>query len=336
MTTIPGEMKWYTDHMAVEKGEPGIYHSYMASIATVFNYLHGGLDPVWLMGTSGFAFRIFINETFCPSAMSVFDFSAILPEVIEQMGHRCQYVCRYWNEEKQEREKREQAHDMICRWLDKKVPAIVWDIAGCEWGIITGYDVGNRFYTTLTWEGIRSFLPLVNLGKNGIDILSVAIPAEPNKRNPDEIILNSLKTAVNHAEQKESTKEPGYASGLPAYDLWAKCFERWAMLLESGKGDKLPGDLQDHAKYYAGHYYSARCYAREYLNVIADGDERLEKAANHYAATAACLKPPWDFFSKETKPEPRDLTSFAQRVKEAKAAEQEGVNCIKEFLVQSG
>ena len=32
-----------------------------------------------LMEVSGFAFRIFMNKNLCPSAMSMFDFSAVLP-----------------------------------------------------------------------------------------------------------------------------------------------------------------------------------------------------------------------------------------------------------------
>ncbi len=76
-------ISWYADQHARDKGEPGIHHSFMKSLATALNYVSGDFDPVWLMGSSGFAFRIFVNEHLCPSAMSIFDFSAILPEAIE-------------------------------------------------------------------------------------------------------------------------------------------------------------------------------------------------------------------------------------------------------------
>ena len=61
VTTLEG-IKWYVDQAAKERGEPGIYHSFMASLATVINYIEGNVDPVWLMGASGFAFRIFTIE----------------------------------------------------------------------------------------------------------------------------------------------------------------------------------------------------------------------------------------------------------------------------------
>ena len=109
----------YVDSNAKSREEPGIRHSYMASLATSLNYVTGELDPVWLMGGSAFAFRIFINKVMCPSAMSVFDFSAILPEVVEQAGCQCTYVSRLWDQESQEKQKREQAHAEIVKAIDR-------------------------------------------------------------------------------------------------------------------------------------------------------------------------------------------------------------------------
>ena len=71
------------------------------------------------------------------------------------------------------------------------------------------------------------------LGQNNIKILSVAIPGEPNQRSREEIIHNSLRAAVAHAEQKEWADRPDYANGLPAYDMWALTHERWAMILDA-------------------------------------------------------------------------------------------------------
>ena len=90
---------WYTDPAARDKGEPGVYHSFVASVATALNYLGVEIDPAWLMGTSAFAFRIFINEVMCPSATSVFNWASILPETIEQAGRQSVYVSRLWDEE---------------------------------------------------------------------------------------------------------------------------------------------------------------------------------------------------------------------------------------------
>ena len=78
------DLAWYRDPDPDAAGEPGIVHSYVASLATALNYIDGRLDPAWLLGASGFAFRIWVNEVMCPSAMSVFDWRRILPEAVEQ------------------------------------------------------------------------------------------------------------------------------------------------------------------------------------------------------------------------------------------------------------
>ncbi|MEJ2721913.1 MAG: hypothetical protein P8181_12365, partial [bacterium] len=83
----------------------------MASVATALSHIGVEVDPSWLMGTSGFAFRIYINEVMCPSAASVFRWAAILPETIEQAGYHCGYVSRLWNEEAKEAERRAEAHE---------------------------------------------------------------------------------------------------------------------------------------------------------------------------------------------------------------------------------
>jgi hypothetical protein len=323
---------WYSDPIANQRGEPGIYHSYMASLASALNYVTGELDAAWLMGSSAFAFRIFINEVMCPSAMSVFNWSSVLPEAVRQAGYDCIYVSRMWDETEEEEEKRKQAHTAIVEGIDRGVPAVVWDIADCEWGLVIGYHQENRAYKTLTCRGKPAFLPFNKLGKNGIDILSVAIPGEPSRRSREEVVLNSLKAAVAHAEQKEWTDRPEYQNGLPAFDLWALLFERWALLLEAGKGPNIPADMPDHSRYHAGHHYSARCYARDYLKTIAGGNGFLNRASRSYAEAASCLKPVWDHFSENRKTDEGILRSFSQNVKDAKTAEEEGIGHIKEYL----
>jgi len=176
-------LTWYKDSDAEARGEPGIYHSYMKSLATALFYIEGKLDPTWLMGSSGFAFRIYVNEVMCPSAMSVFDFSSILPEAIEQAGYHAIHISRFWNEADKESERRADAHAAIIEGINRGIPAIVWDIAEAEWGLITGYDLEEKVYHTLTHKGKPIALSFDKLGWNGINILSVAIPDEANQRN---------------------------------------------------------------------------------------------------------------------------------------------------------
>ena len=326
----------YVDSLSLKNNEPGIYHSYMGCLATSLNFISSELDPVWLMGSSAFAFRIFVNETMCPSAMSMFSFNEILPEAIEQAGYNCIYIERMWNENEKEEAKRIKAHKAIVEGIKVGIPAIVWDVSDAEWGLIVGYDDEKESYFTLSHQGKPLILPYIKLGNNGIDILSVSIPGEPNLRDRDQVIKNTLKAAVAHAEGKEWIDErPTYQNGIKAYDLWASIFEKWSWIVAAGKSDKIGVDIVYLACYYAGHYYSARCYARDFLKKIAQDDKNLKKASFAYDRVADFLKPLWLYFSKRKIPDTKLLKSFAQNIDNAKKFEKEGIEFIKKYLNQS-
>lgn len=326
------EISWYKDSAAEAKGEPGIYHSFMKSLATVIFYIEGEVDPVWLMGCSGFAFRIWVNEVMCPSAMSVFNFSTVLTAAIEQAGYQAIYISRYWDESDLDSKRRAEAHGAILEGIDRGVPAIVWDVADAEWGLITGYDLNKNIYQTLTHIGKSHSMPFEKLGRNGIDILSVTIPGAKNKINRDEIIKNALNTAVSHAGQKEWTDRPKYQNGLLAYDLWASLFEKWAMIVRAGKEKNISSEIWNFARYYAGHYYSARCYAREFLKSIANKNEALSQAAACYEKVASLLMVLWEFFYQENNIDADIIYTFSENIKSARTLEEKGINFIKDYL----
>ncbi|MBN1213144.1 MAG: hypothetical protein JXA92_11240 [candidate division Zixibacteria bacterium] len=329
-------INWFRDENAEGKNEPGIRHSFTAALATVFNHIDGRLDPVRLMGGTAFAFRIFVNEIMCPSAMSVFDWYRILPEAVEQMGRDCYYISRLWDESDKEVERRRQAQELISTGIDNGYPAVVWDIAEAEWGVITGYDDTAQLYETLTWQGKASSLTYDRLGRNGIDILSVTIPGGTNGRSDEEIIRNALQAAVDHAEQKESIELPKYHEGLPAYDQWATIFENWVKLVKAGKDGNIGVDIYNFAAYYASHYFSARCYARDFLESVKGDNENLDKAFQAYKKVAEFLKPVWEKSPKVSSHGIELLRSHTDNIRSAKKAEEEGINHIKKYLGLSG
>ncbi|MFH2054631.1 MAG: hypothetical protein ABIJ61_01620, partial [bacterium] len=107
------DVRWTEDDRARAIGEPGLAHSFVRSLATVLNHLEGDLDPTWFMGGSAFAFRIWIAENLCPSAMSVFDWSRILPEAAAQYGYESVHIGRFWGESAIEAERQQQAQQAI-------------------------------------------------------------------------------------------------------------------------------------------------------------------------------------------------------------------------------
>lgn len=326
---------WFSDATAESRGEPGIQHSYVGSLATAINYIDGDVDPTWLMGASGFAFRLLVNEMLCPSAISIFNWSAILPEAIEQAGHECIYLSRLWDESSKEEEWRRQARAVIAAAIERGVPAVVWDVADCEWGLIVGHNDEMKVYDILNHKGRSASLDYDKLGQRGIKILSVAIPGAPSGRDREQVVRNALRTAVAHATQQEWTERPKYENGLAAYDMWASALEKWAAVLSAGKGDRIGIDVAFFATYNAGHHYSARCYAREFLSRFASGNEALHEALQSYEEVTGRLKPVWDSFSRPQEPTPKVLASLAESIRGAKAAETRGIDAIKRYLYDS-
>ena len=331
-TSVLEAIEWQVDEAAKERMEPGICHSFMASLATSMNYIEGQVDFAWLMGVTGFAFRVFMNKNLCPSAMSMFDFSAVLPEAVEQAGYHCGYVSRMWDEEALEKERREQGHLAIAEEIEQGRPAIVWDVADCEWGLIVGYDNKRKVYMTLTQAGKPAKLKYERLGRNGIDILSVAIPRGRNSRSREDVVHKSLMVAVDHAEQREHTDRPEYENGLAGFEMWAKVMDQGSALAKAGKLTCCGDDALMFAEYFAGCLYGSRCYARDYLRKIADGDNHLAKAAACYEKVAACLRPVWECFEKRRWPEAGVFQRLGQHIRDAREVEEKGVESIKMYL----
>lgn len=325
-------IQWYADSGAQQKGEPGICHSFLKSLATVLNHVDRNLDPVRLMGSSAWAFRISVNEVFCPSAMSIFDFNTLLPETINQCGFEAQHIARFWNDDAHEQSKREEAHAAIIASIDRGVPVVVWDIAEVEWGLVVGCDSQKKTYHTLTHRGERSELPFERLGRNGVNILSVSLVGAPNGRGQDQVIRKSLQIAVDHAQQREWTQRPAYQNGLEAFEMWATLYEKAALIADAVGTDRVPEEVWVSPKYYADHYFGARCYARDYLRALSEGNTTLTEAATCYEKVADHLRPVWENAPSIRESDPATLRAIAQHIRDAQHTEREGIEHIKAFL----
>jgi hypothetical protein len=332
MAVVLKDVELYTDEKARQLGEPGIAHAYPRCVTSAVKHLEGQVDPSWVMGVTGFAFRIFVNEILCPSAMSIFNFSSILPEAIEQCGYTALHVGRFWEQQDQEESRRLEAQAEIHKAIDAGRPAIAWDIAESDWGLIIGFDDVKQEFATITCEGTRSTLPYDKLGKNGIDILSVAILTERNRRTRDEIIRRALQLAVAHAAGKEWTDRPAYQNGLDGYDLWTTVLERGAILADAGKRGNVAEHVPCSAAYYARVNGGARCYARDFLKSVCHGDTSLEQATGCYEKTAEALRPVWQAFDGKNLPDGATLRMLSQKLRLAKSREEEAIEHIRDYL----
>lgn len=322
-------VRWYRDEAARQRGEPGLYCSFIGALASVLDHLGRPVDPAWLMGASGWAFRITAHKALCPSATSVFDWGEILPDSVAQAGYEAQHVFRFWCEPEREKERRLQAQAAIIAGIDRGVPAIVWDIGLPEWGLITGYDDAAQTYDTLSCLGEEGALPFAALGQREIKILSVSVVGESNGRPRQAVVRRSIETAVRHAEQGEWIDRPDYQDGLPA-------FEQWAQALENAEPDETP-DMSP--GYYASTYYGARCYARDYLRALADDDavsgaDDLAAAADAYARVAERLRPVWQALGDCPPLDSVDRPALADAIRAAGTAEATAVARLKAYLAR--
>lgn len=319
-------VRWHTDTTAGEGVPTCMLHSYTKAALTALQAQEGSVDPVWVAGATGTAFRIWTHKDLCPSATSVFDWSILAPG-LEAAGWHCQYWSRLCHEEAVAEERRRAAHDAIVRALrEGKVP-VSWDIGIPEWGVITGFDDERKEYAALSVMAKPAPLAYEKLGKREIGILSVTIIGGRNGRDRRESLAMSLAAAIRHAEQGEWTQRPDYQDGLPAYPLWAAALER---LAETGGEQKMLG-------YYAGTYFAARHYARRYLGLALEtlGDHAaLRRAADSYATVEAELGRTWAILSRDGRRSSAELREAAAHVREAGEAEREAVAALKTFIAR--
>ncbi len=321
-----GDVAWYIDSAAVAKGEPGLWNTYMASLGAVLRVLGEDYAPAWLMGASGWAFRINVHKDLCPSAISVFDWADQLTESVAQLGHGCTYVSRMWWEDELQSERQQRAHVAILEGLERGIPAISWDMSIPEWELIVGYDAVARVYEFISCTGELGTLPCEKLGNRGTDpsLLSVTVVGEPNGRSRKEVVRRSLQIAVDHASERERMELPDYVNGLPAYTQWANTIE-----------PDYEGSVNwDWSAYYAAQWVGARCYARDYLRLLIGEYPALADAAETYAHLAKELLPIWQAFSTEKCPPEEVRIALAGRLRRAGELERRGVRQLEAFLLE--
>jgi hypothetical protein len=314
------------DHDAVARGEPGLTHSFVASLATAVDCAGYVVDPIHLMGTSGFAFRIWVESRLLPNAMNGFDWQAILPEAVHRAGFDCTHIHRFEQEIHVEEERRLAAHEGIVQSIDQGVPAIVWDPSDPPmWGLVVGYNDPMQIYRTKAFWGYDMPLAYSRLGRRDVNRLSVILLGEPNEEDDEAVIRSSLESALLHAQGNEGRQLSDIQSGLAAFDIWAELL--------------MPGALAEHelqfSDYYAEMFFSFRCYARDYLRSIAHDNGRLLAAGDAYAMVADELREVYIGFGEQRRPPDARLKELAACVRRAKEAEEEALNNISAYLVSS-
>lgn len=203
-----------------------------------------------IVATSGFAFRIWVNPVLCPSATSIWEFRKQEPWVTSG-GLTCEYIDRLWDEDAIEEQRRLAAVVMIKKSVDNGVAAVAWDISGCEWGLLIGYDDEARELISLKTNGKEDRVPYDKLGLLELPLLSVLTVTGESGKDADQIAADTLKLAASHLRGEEWAGNP---KGLTAFDT-----------LIAAISEKSAADGAWNFEYYLGIYASLRYYAWKYL-----------------------------------------------------------------------
>ena len=204
-----------------------------------------------IIASSGFAFRMWVAPDLCPSATSIWDFSK-QPEWVANGGLVCDYTERLWGQENIEEECRKTAIRQIKNAIDNGMAAVVWDISGCEWGIITGYDEESKILFTLKIDGNEDQIAYDKLGKLEIQILSVLTVSNKSDKSVKQIVADTKRLAVSHLRGDEWCEN---AKGIAAYDALCNFIS-----------EKLTSDVAWQLEYYLGTYAALKWYAWQFFD----------------------------------------------------------------------
>lgn len=208
-----------------------------------------------IIASSGFAFRMWVAPDLCPSATSIWEFKQQKPWV-ESGGLLCDYEERLWDQEAIEEERRLHAIEIIKKSIDNGIAAVAWDISGCEWGIINGYDDNTHTLSTLKINGQEDTIPYEKLGKLELPILSVLTVTGKTDKSPEQILADTKKIAASHLRGDEWCDNP---HGLAAYDTLTECIK-----------DKYTSDISWNLEYYLGTFAALKWYAWKFFEKYGD------------------------------------------------------------------
>lgn len=205
------------------------------------------------IAASGFAFRMWADpKQLCPSATSVWDF-AKQKEWFENSGLLCNYIQRLWGEDDVAEERRLVAVEAMKASIDKNIAAVAWDVSGCEWGILTGYDDELQVFTTLKIDGREGTLPYEKLGLLEIPILSVLSVCGANQKETAQLLADTKKLAVTHLNGGEWC-DSNNTAGLAVYDT-----------IIDFVTNVLSSDTAWNLEYYLGTYAALKWYAWKFF-----------------------------------------------------------------------
>lgn len=307
--------------------------SIAGAIEGILRFLGTDGGSSWVMGTTGYAFRLAIRSGAGGIATAEDTLTPETPTtraLHEGLGVRWEWQSAGPDDRDFDR-RRKQAIARIRRSIDRGRPAAAYGLHLPEFGLIKGYDDGARrfFVSTTLSSQYGEALPWSQWPAPGqprrIDVL---LPGDRRRMDRSATERTALRFAVAEARRGAPAAESDAANGLAAYDRWL-----------AGYGE--PGRLDP--------YGNARCIqtlqaarrdAARYVRSVAasrQGDVAalLERAAAAYDAEALALSRLASLFPYPAGGDPTSpgaLAAGAASLRQALAHERDAIESLEAAL----
>jgi hypothetical protein len=264
----------------------------------------------YLMGMTGFAFRLHIRDTVCPSSATTgYRWTDDVLDGLGRLGYRGEayFVTK---ENPAFDNVRSEVCRRIIRSIDDGEPVVVWETTVPEFGLVRGYDPSAEvFFVSSVRDAEREEqIRFGDLGSGDVGILYALFIMDRLNVDSTEKELEALRWAVDYFANPPVNKadELHGVQGTAAY-------RKWAVELEENRAHALGNS------YMAQVTASAREAIPPFLHKVAEGredlNEPLKRTAVVYETVAAELREVTKAF-----PFPGDETTLADAENRNKAA----------------
>lgn len=293
---------------------------------------HAGrrLDPTYLMGVTGHAFRLTLDLVVSPSAPAELNFHEVFP-LWERLGCWFKRVAARPADAGFE-EVRSEVIERVARSVEADRPAVAYDLLGSgEYGLVVGVE-GDRWAcltqsspTEPRWMEVPAWPPAEHAAFTRAEVITLLDLAPEFDRRAAEVA--SLRFAVDHFWAPPS-RDMWLQHGRQAYQFWRTTLATTSLPLhgpEPGRGHS----------YNLAVLHAARSDAAAYLEQIAQRYPEagsLPRAAEAYRRVAQALEEAVSLVPYPGSGLPERRGAVAACLERALAAETEGIEAIERAL----
>lgn len=307
--------------------------THLGCLKGCLEYLGSDLSPAWLWGGTGHAFFINIHPEVCPSGPTAWK-AGIIHELGKNVGYEVECILGF-KQNDDFRRKQRLAWDAIRRAIDGGRPCFAWELDVPEYYVIHGYDdVGYHFKGPGCDEGKGPY-PWEKLGDTGIGVTEAYVVKSGTPADDARTVKGALQFAIEASQNSAEYVHPGYAAGLPGYDLWISAFE-------AGKAGGFG------TSYNAQVWSECRTFAAEFLRQARsrlDGvpGSSFDEAIDRYETVAENLQTVAETFpfmdtsdeqQEANVKDPERVEKAATSLKEARRSEAAGLETLKQVVAE--